>query len=360
MSIDLGFLVFLNYDEDAGARQALDDGLSLVEHGEGLGYDSAGVRVHHGVRTLSSPFPFLTAAALRTERIRLATGIIPIGWEDPLRFAEDAATADLFSGGRLDLGLSSGFIRASDDPGDRARRVEERLSGIIAAVRGDALGDAPFRAQGVPVAQAVSDGDVVPLPHGPYGSAPERLHAFPRSPGLEHRLGYGAGSLASALRAARLGLNLVLSTIHSEATGPTLGHTQAEVIVRYREEFAVHHPDRAPRVALGRSILPILDDEDRREFAGLKEFYDGLVTEDGRYTDDSRPGGQASPLYAGTPEEIVDRLSADPSLALIDELVLTPLTELTVPQKKRVLASVADQVAPRLGWVRAAAAHPAL
>ncbi|GAB3595674.1 LLM class flavin-dependent oxidoreductase [Microbacterium tumbae] len=203
MSVDLGFLVFLNYDEDADARQALEDGLSLFEHAEALGYDSAGIRIHHGVRTLSSPFPFLTVAALRTERIRLATGIIPIGWEDPLRFAEDAATADLFSGGRLDLGLSSGFIKASEDPGDRTRRVEERLSGIIAAVRGEALGDAPFRARDVPVAQAVSDGDVVPLPHGPYGSAPEQLHAFPRSPGLENRLGYGAGSLSSALRAAR-------------------------------------------------------------------------------------------------------------------------------------------------------------
>ncbi|GAB3595672.1 hypothetical protein [Microbacterium tumbae] len=106
-------------------------------------------------------------------------------------------------------------------------------------------------------------------------------------------------------------------------------------------------------MALGRSILPILEDEDRGEFTGLKDFYDRLVTEDGRYTDDSRPGGQASPLYAGTPEEIVERLSADPALELIDELVLTPLTELTVPQKKRVFASVAGHVAPHLGWVRA-------
>lgn len=352
MSFDLGFLVFLDYDEDAGAPRALEEGLSLFEHAEALGYDSAGVRIHHGVRTLSSPFPFLTAAALRTRRIRLATGIIPIGWEDPLRFAEDAATADLFSGGRLDLGLGSGFIKASEDPGVRARRVEERLSGIIAAVRGDALGDAPFRARDVPVAQAVSDGDVVPLPHGPYAAAPDQLHAFPRSPGLAERLAYGAGSLSSALRAARLGLNLVLSTIHSEATGPTLGHTQAEVIRRYREEFAAHHPGRAPRVALGRSILPIIDEDDRREFAGLKDFYDRLVTEDGRYTDSSRPVGQASPLYAGEPAEILERLSSDPSLELIDELVLTPLTELSAGQKRRVFETVARQVAPELGWSR--------
>lgn len=351
MSFDLGFLVFLNYEADADARGALEDGLDLFEHAETLGYDSAGVRIHHGVRTLSSPFPFLTAAALRTSRIRLATGIIPIGWEDPQRFAEDAATADLFSGGRLDLGLSSGFV-AAGSPAERARLVEEKLTGILSAVRGEPLGDAPFQGRRTPVAESVEADGIAPLPHGPYASAPEQLYAFPRSPGLAERLGYGAGSTESALRAARLGLNLVLSTIHSEATGPTLGHTQAELISRYREEFALHHPERTPRVAVGRSLLPILDDEDRREFTGLKEFYDRLVTADGRYTDTPDGPGQASPLYAGTPAEIIERLAEDPVLELIDELVLTPLTELSVAQKKRVFASVASDVAPALGWVR--------
>lgn len=356
MSFDLGVLVFFNYDDDAGARSALEDGLDLFTFAEELGYDSAGVRVHHGVRTLTSPFPFLTAAALRTERIRLATGIIPIGWEDPLRFAEDAATADLFSDGRLDLGLSSGIVRGVTDPIERSRLVEEKLTSILVAVRGDGLGASPINAQAIPRAGAV-DGQTVPLPHGPYGDAPDELVAFPRSPGLAERLAYGAGSLSSALRAARLGLNLVLSTIHGEATGPTLGHTQAELIRRYREEFAVHHPERTPRVALGRSILPILDENDRREFSGLKEFYDRLVTDDGRYTDSPAHKGQASSLYAGTPSEIIDRLAADPSLALIDELVLTPLTELTIAQKKRVFASVAAEVAPAIGWSARTAAR---
>ncbi len=186
------------------------------------------------------------------------------------------------------------------------------------------------------------------------GTAPDELFAFPRSPGLEYRLSYGAGSLSSALRAARLGLNLVLSTIHSEATGPTLGHTQAQLIRRYREEFAQHHPERSPRVAVGRSILPIVDESDAREFSSLKDFYDRLVTEDGQYTDGSRQAGQASPLYAGSPEKIIERLAADPVLEEIDELVLTPLTELTVAQKKHIFETVAVHVAPELGWSRAA------
>lgn len=358
-AFDLGFLVFLNYDQDGGALAALEDGIGLFTHAESLGYDSGGVRVHHGVRTLTSPFPFLTAAALATSRIRLATGIIPIGEELPLRFAEDAATADLFSGGRLDLGLSSGIPGKGIDPAARERLVTERLEEILAAVRGDALGDSSYVGRDDVVAEAVSapDGEVTPLPHGPYGTAPKELFAFPRSPGLEHRLGYGAGGLSSALRAARLGLNLVLSTIGGPGTGPTLGHSQAELIQRYRDEFTVHHPDRAPKVTIGRSILPIVDERDQAEFGGLKDFYDRLVTEDGRYLDDSGFTGQASPLYAGSPAEIIDRLAADPALDLIDELHLVPITELTIAQKRHVFATVAEHVAPGIGWRQSAVAH---
>jgi alkanesulfonate monooxygenase SsuD/methylene tetrahydromethanopterin reductase-like flavin-dependent oxidoreductase (luciferase family) len=352
VSIDLGFLIFLNYRERGEALASLEDGLRLFEHAEGLGYDSGWVRVHHHAQTLSAPFPFLTAAALRTSRIRLGTAVIPVGYEDPLRFAEDAATTDLLSGGRLELGLSSGIPSGDSDPAERARRVGERLVSVQAAVRGDALRETDAAA--VPKAQPATTGGVAPLPHGPVEPGGELL-ALPRSPGLENRLWYGAGSRSSALRAARLGFDLVLSTISGEATGPTLGHTQAEVIERYREEFAIQHPDRTPRVALGRSILPIVNADDRPEFTELAAFYDRLVTPNGRYTDSPEFAGQASPLYSGSPEQILENLSADPSLALVDILLLTPLSELDTAQKERVFTSVAEYVAPELGWHRSGA-----
>lgn len=345
-SFDLGFLVFLNYTADDGAAASLEEGLRLFERAERLGFDSGWVRIHHGVRTLSAPFPFLTAAALRTSRIRLGTAVIPVGYEDPLRFAEDAATADLLSGGRLELGLSSGIPAPGEDPAARARLVGERLSGILAAVRGEVLKESDAAAP--PPAAPVEDG-TVPLPHGPVAPGGDLL-ALPRSPGLERRLWYGAGSASSALRAARLGLDLVLSTIHAEATGPTLGDTQAEVIRRYREEFAAHHPGRTGRVAIGRSILPLVDAADRTRFGDLAAFYDRLVTPDGRYTDGSDFRGQASPLYSGEPDDIVERLGADPALALADTLMLTPISELDTAQKEHVFATVAEHVAPGLGW----------
>ncbi len=348
-SFTLGFLVFLNYNDDGGAAQSLRDGLRLYERAEDLGYDSGWVRVHHGVRTLTAPFPFLTAAALRTHRIRLGTAVIPVGYEDPLRFAEDAATTDLLSDGRLELALSSGIPTRDIDALERDRLVGERLVAIQSAVRGEKLGETDAVTPTPASPPVGDDGSIVPLPHGPVRPGGD-LVALPRSPGLEERLWYGAGSLSSALRAARLGFDLVLSTIHTEATGPTLGHTQADVIRQYREEFRRHHPSRTARVAIGRSILPIVDRSDREEFADLAAFYDRLVTPEGTYTDTPSFTGQASPLYSGDPESIIDKLSADPSLALADTVMLTPLSEIDARQKERVFTTVAEHVAADLGW----------
>jgi alkanesulfonate monooxygenase SsuD/methylene tetrahydromethanopterin reductase-like flavin-dependent oxidoreductase (luciferase family) len=50
----------------------------------------------------------LAAASQRTSRIELGTAVIPLGWENPLRLAEDLATVDVLSGGRLNPGVSVG------------------------------------------------------------------------------------------------------------------------------------------------------------------------------------------------------------------------------------------------------------
>lgn len=68
---------------------------------------------------------------------------------------------------------------------------------------------------------------------------------------------------------------------------------------------------------------------------------------------------QWSPLYSGSAERIVESLSADPSLALADTVLVTPLTELEAAQKETVFAKVATEVAPGLGWRRSALAASA-
>src|SRR5919112_1410438 len=90
------------------ASDALLQSIELAVAAEEAGADGAYYRVHHFTQQLASPFPLLAAAAARTSRIELGTGVIDMRYENPLYMAEDAGSADLISGGRLQLGISRG------------------------------------------------------------------------------------------------------------------------------------------------------------------------------------------------------------------------------------------------------------
>ncbi|HEX4472724.1 MAG TPA: LLM class flavin-dependent oxidoreductase, partial [Nocardioides sp.] len=103
----LGFLTIGLFDGD-DPRPGHESTLRVIELGEQLGFDSAWVRHRHLQYGISSPVALLSAASQRTSRIDLGTAVIPLGWENPLRLAEDLATVDLLSGGRLNPGVSVG------------------------------------------------------------------------------------------------------------------------------------------------------------------------------------------------------------------------------------------------------------
>jgi Luciferase-like monooxygenase len=92
--------------------------LEMIVLGERLGFDSAWVRHRHLQYGISSPVAVLAAASQRTSRIELGTAVIPLGWENPLRLAEDLGTVDILSGGRLNPGLSVGPPMHFDDVKD--------------------------------------------------------------------------------------------------------------------------------------------------------------------------------------------------------------------------------------------------
>ena len=109
----IGFLSFGHWSESPrsqvrSAADALLQSVELAVAAEEVGADGAYFRVHHFARQLGSPFPLLSAAAARTNRIELGTGVIDMRYENPLYMAEDAGAADLISGGRLQLGISRG------------------------------------------------------------------------------------------------------------------------------------------------------------------------------------------------------------------------------------------------------------
>src|SRR3954447_11822780 len=95
--------------EDGAHEQLLNDALDQIELADRVGFDYVWEVEHHFLEEYShssAPEVFLAAASQRTRRIRLGHGIvqIPPPFNHPARVAERAATLDLISGGRVDLG----------------------------------------------------------------------------------------------------------------------------------------------------------------------------------------------------------------------------------------------------------------
>jgi alkanesulfonate monooxygenase SsuD/methylene tetrahydromethanopterin reductase-like flavin-dependent oxidoreductase (luciferase family) len=112
------------------AQSQIDQAVAAEE----LGYDHVWVAQHHGSE-MYFPAPFVTLAAIaaRTKRVRLGTYIIIMPIQHPLDVAENAATLDVVSSGRFDLGLGLGNFNLDFDAygipkSERASRMEESLT----------------------------------------------------------------------------------------------------------------------------------------------------------------------------------------------------------------------------------------
>ena len=103
----LGFLTIGLFDPQNPA-EGHESTLEIIELGERLGFDSAWLRHRHLQFGISSPIAVMAAASQRTSRIELGTAVTPMGWENPLRLAEDLATVDILSRGRINPGISVG------------------------------------------------------------------------------------------------------------------------------------------------------------------------------------------------------------------------------------------------------------
>jgi probable F420-dependent oxidoreductase len=147
MAIRIGIGLFTTQLPPDGKRshtQEYREIVDLVRLAETLGFDSAWVSEHHGASDgyMSGLLPTLAAFAAATERIRLGTGVLLTPFHHPLRLAEDAATVDLLSGGRLILGLGLGWreeeFRMFGVPiGERVRRTTETISILRQAWTGE-------------------------------------------------------------------------------------------------------------------------------------------------------------------------------------------------------------------------------
>lgn len=114
MTARLGFGVFLAPFHRAGENPTLafQRDLELIQHLDALGYDEAWIGEHHsaGSETIASPEIFIAAAAERTRHIRLGTGVISVGYHNPLWVAQRLVLLDHLTRGRIMFGAGPGSL----------------------------------------------------------------------------------------------------------------------------------------------------------------------------------------------------------------------------------------------------------
>ena len=335
----IGFLSFGHWmpSPQSGTRSAGDallQSIDLAVAAEELGADGAYFRVHHFARQLASPFPLLAAVGAKTSRIEIGTAVIDMRYENPLYMAEDAGAADLIAGGRLQLGISRGSPEQVID-GWRYFGYEP----------GEGQSDADMGRRHAEVFLDVLKGEgfAQPNPRPMFPNPPGLFCLEFYSEGLRERIWWGAGSNATAVWAAKLGMNLQSSTLKDDETGEAFHIQQAKQIRAYRDAWKEAGHDRTPRVSVSRSIFAIVNDMDRAYFGhGKDEDLIGYL--------DANTRAIFGRSYAAEPDALVEELRKDEAIAEADTLLLTVPNQLGVEYNAHVIEAILKHVAPALGW----------
>lgn len=260
-------------------------------------------------------------------------------YENPLHLAEELGALDLLLDQRIAIGISRGspeqalrgwesFGYHGEDPRG-ADVAHDHTDQLLAAVDGVPQARKDLE-NGTTMGGTVARGD--------------ELRIEPYSPGLRRRLWWGAGSRATAEWTAREGLNLMSSTLLTEATGAGFSDLQAEQIRLYKDAWRAAGHDWTPRVSVSRSIFPITTARDERFF--------GLRGEGSRDQIGIIDGGRATfgRTFAAEPDVLIEQLGQDAALMEADSLLLTIPSQLGVDDNLHILQSFAEHVAPALGW----------
>jgi alkanesulfonate monooxygenase SsuD/methylene tetrahydromethanopterin reductase-like flavin-dependent oxidoreductase (luciferase family) len=325
----LGFLTIGLFDPaDPGAGH--ESTLRIIELGEQLGFDSAWLRHRHLQYGISSPVAVLAAASQRTSRIELGTAVTPLGWENPLRLAEDWATVDVLSGGRLNPGLSVGPPMRYDevrdalypDTGDTEDFSYERVDRLLRLVRGESA--SPFRGR-----EGIEDFS-------------DRVE--PHSPGLASRIWYGAASLGSARWAGESGLNLLTSSVVKAEESEDFEQVQLSQV----RAFRAAHPlgDRA-RVSQGLVVIPT-DGASRDQVERYTAYAESRLPRTRQAQGPARL--MFAPDLVGTSEELADRLHAHAAFREVSEVAFALPFTFEEADYVQILTAMATGLGPALGW----------
>lgn len=128
------------WPEGIDSRRIIEETTEEVQYGEELGFHSAWLAEHHFSRygLGSSSLLLASSIAARTKKIRLGTAVLVPTLHNPIRLAEDTATLDVISGGRLDVGFGrgtsgyeyGGFNIAHEDSQERFQEAIRVIQGL--------------------------------------------------------------------------------------------------------------------------------------------------------------------------------------------------------------------------------------
>jgi alkanesulfonate monooxygenase SsuD/methylene tetrahydromethanopterin reductase-like flavin-dependent oxidoreductase (luciferase family) len=282
-------------DSGIGFRQFVERNVEA----EALGYHSSFLVEHHftGFGQISATLNLLTWIGARTSTLRLGTAVTVLPWHNPVLLAEQAATIDLLSNGRLDFGVGKGY-RHNEFAGfcipmeEAEARFEESLALIVRAWTSDRpwSHDGRFwRFEGIVVEPPTRQ-----KPHPP--------------------IWMGAGSPASIRKVAARGCNLLLDQF---APFEQIG---ARIQLYKSEVEALGGTFDPMRVGVTRSVNVVTTAAERAtaveaRMAARRRTEQLAQTPDGRnrasimsYAD-TREAAEESALF-GTPDEIVTKLQA--------------------------------------------------
>lgn len=326
----LGFLTIGRFDAD-DPRPGIEETLQVIERAENLGFDSVWLRCRHLQPGISSPVTIMAAATQRTSRIELGTAVIPLGLENPLRLAEDLATVDLLSGGRINPGVSVGTPMLYDHyktalyPDTHASEdfSKERVSRLLRALRGDPVSDF----------------------EGTVGIEQFTNRVQPHSPGLAGRVWYGGGR-ESAIWAGQQGINYLTSSVVS--IEGTQSRDFATIQGEHIDAYHASHPDpETSRVSQGLVVIPTdsaTDDQIRRYRDYAASRFERTKTPQG-------PRGMLfSPDYVGPSDELADQLFAHAGFQRADEIVFALPFTFAPEDYTQIIGDMAARLGPALGW----------
>jgi alkanesulfonate monooxygenase SsuD/methylene tetrahydromethanopterin reductase-like flavin-dependent oxidoreductase (luciferase family) len=335
-----------NYaDNRRGANRFVADILDEAVYADEIGLHSAWIGEHHfsTLGVLSCPELVLAQVAARTQRIRLAPAVTVLPLHHPIRVAEQWATLDLLSGGRVDFAAGRGYDRREYAPfhvpfEDNQAIFEEGME----IVRKLWASEAPLSHRG---AHYRFD-DVAITPRPVQRPIPAYVASFSR-PSIELAGRLGCNLIVAPFAAAMTfgGLRQVRD-LYAETCarhGNSAGRLMCSYFLHFADDEAAEAAARARQIRYYKECVIAAFPGDPATAPPSYRYFIDIVD---RLTKVRPEGLSANSVLLGTPAQIIDTLK-NVEAAGFDEVILYANVGLKPhPQVKDEMARFMAEVAP--------------